>query len=91
MTQPWNRWVDFFYPYHGACYTNHMEEAMEQNLRLLIAIRERGMRQVDFAKEVGDHFTFVSRVINGWANLDDARKTKYAKALGKNVDEIFKG
>jgi hypothetical protein len=62
---------------------------MEQNLKLLTAIRERGMRQVDFAKVVGDHFTFVSRVVNGWINLDDRRKSKYAKTLGKDVEEIF--
>jgi len=62
---------------------------MEQNLKLLTAIRERGMRQMDFAKAVGDHFTFVSRVVNGWINLDDRRKAKYAKTLGKSVEEIF--
>lgn len=62
---------------------------MEQNLKLLIAIRERGMRQIDFARAVGDHFTFVSRVINGWTNLDDRRKGKYARALGKSVQELF--
>lgn len=62
---------------------------MQQNLRLLTAIRERGMRQVDFARSVGDHFTFVSRVVNGWINLDDRRKHKYAKTLGKSVQELF--
>lgn len=62
---------------------------MEQNLKLLTAIRERGMRQVDFAKAVGDHFTFVSRVINGWINLDEGRKVKYATTLGKSVQELF--
>ncbi|NQV01843.1 MAG: helix-turn-helix transcriptional regulator [Bacteroidia bacterium] len=62
---------------------------MEQNLKLLTAIRERGMRQVDFAKAVGDHFTFVSRVINGWINLDEGRKAKYAMTLGKPVQELF--
>ncbi|MFH1628476.1 MAG: helix-turn-helix transcriptional regulator [Pseudomonadota bacterium] len=62
---------------------------MQQNLNLLTAIRERGMRQVDFAKAVGDHFTFISRVVNGWVNLDENRKAKYAKVLGKPVQEIF--
>lgn len=62
---------------------------MKQNLRLLTAIRERGMRQVDFARIVGDHFTFVSRVINGWINLDDRRKARYAKTLGKSIQELF--
>ncbi len=64
---------------------------MQQNLKLLTAIRERGMRQVDFAHAVGDHFTFISRVINGWVNLDARRQAKYAKTLGKDVGEIFSG
>jgi hypothetical protein len=64
-------------------------QSMEQNLKLLTAIREQGMRQVDFAKAVGDHETFVSRVVNGWVNLDDRRKAKYSKVLGKSVQEIF--
>ncbi len=62
---------------------------MKQHLKLLMAIRESEMRQVDFARVVGDHFTFVSRVVNGWINLDDRRKAKYAKALGKSVGELF--
>jgi len=62
---------------------------MEQNLKLLTAIRERGMRQVDFAKAVGDHHTYISRVVNGWINLDSARKERYAKVLGKPVKELF--
>ena len=62
---------------------------MKQNLKLLVAIRELGMRQVDFAKAVGDHPTFVSRVMNGWVNLDDRRKVKYANKLGKSVKELF--
>ena len=62
---------------------------MEQNLKLLVAIRKRGMRQVDFARTVGDHFTFISRVVNGWVNLDDRRKAKYARTLGKSVQELF--
>ena len=62
---------------------------MQQNLQLLMAIRERGMRQVDFARAVGDHHTFVSRVVNGWVNLDEERKSKYAKILGKRVNDLF--
>ena len=62
---------------------------MKTNIKLLSAIRERGFRQVDFAKVVGDHHTFISRVINGWINLDDARKAKYARALGKKIKELF--
>ena len=63
---------------------------VKQNINLLSAIREKGMRQVDFAKAVGDHHTFISRVINGWVNLDEVRKAKYARALGKKSAELFK-
>lgn len=69
--------------------TRDQEVIMKQNLKLLTAIRQCGMRQNDFAKAVGDHFTFVSRVINGWINLDARRKAKYAKILGKEVDDLF--
>ena len=62
---------------------------MKTNTKLLVAIREKGMRQKDFAKAVGDHPTFISRVVNGWINLDDARKARYARALGKKTTELF--
>ena len=62
---------------------------MKQNLKFLTAIRERGMHKVDFAKAVRDQFTFVPRVINGGINLDEDRKSKYARALGKTVQELF--
>lgn len=64
---------------------------MKQNLKLLLAIRERKMRQSDFAKAVGDHFTLISRVVNGWVNLDEKRKAKYTKTLGKTVQELLWG
>lgn len=62
---------------------------MRKNLKLLLAIRSRGMRQKDFANAVGDHFTFISRVVNGWINLDEKRKAKYARVLGVPVGELF--
>lgn len=62
---------------------------IKKNVKLLAAIRERGFRQIDFAKVVGDHHTFVSRVINGWVNLDEPRKVKYARVLGKKSAELF--
>jgi DNA-binding XRE family transcriptional regulator len=64
---------------------------MKTNTKLLTAIREKGMRQKDFAKAIGDHPTFISRVINGWINLDEIRKLKYAKLLGCSVDDLFSG
>lgn len=62
---------------------------MQQNLKLLVAIREKDLRQQEFAKIVGDHFTYISGVINGRINLDERRKLKYAKALGKKVEDLF--
>jgi hypothetical protein len=49
------------------------------NLALLLATRRRGWRQGDFAKAVGDHPTFVSRVVNGWINLSQEQQQKYAE------------
>lgn len=60
------------------------------NLNLLVAIREKGLRQRDFCKLVGDDDAIVSRAINGSFNLDESRKIKYAKALGKRPEELFK-
>lgn len=62
---------------------------MKPRLNLLLAIREAGYRQIDFAKAVGDHETVVSRVVNGWLNLPEERKKKYAEVLGKTVEELF--
>ena len=62
---------------------------MHFNLKLWIAIKEKGLTQKEFAKLVGDHFTFVSRVVNGWINLDEKRKAKYAQVLGQKVDHLF--
>ena len=62
---------------------------LKTNVKLLSAIREKGFRQVDFAKAIGEHHTIVSRVINGWVNLSEAQKIKYAEALGKKTTELF--
>lgn len=57
---------------------------------LLRAIRENGMRQRDFAKQVGDSESFVSEVVNGLRNLDESRREKYARFLGVSQDELFR-
>ena len=64
---------------------------MNVNFELLRAIRERGLRQKDFAKMVGDHPSVVSRIVNGVWNADEPRKVRYAKALDRNPEELFKG
>jgi hypothetical protein len=70
-------------------FLSDKERSMKQRLRLLVAIREAGFRQIDFAKAVGDHETVVSRVVNGWLNLPEERKKKYAEVLCKSVEELF--
>ncbi len=62
---------------------------MTENLKLLMAIREKGLTQKQFAKLVGDPETSISRVVRGYFNLDDQRKRRYAEALGKRVADIF--
>ena len=60
------------------------------NFELLKAIREQGLRQKDLAKLVDDHESVVSRIVNGIWNPDKVRKIKYAKALGRKPEELFK-
>jgi transcriptional regulator with XRE-family HTH domain len=64
-----------------------MENYMRLNL--LFKIKKKGITQRQFARLVGDHETVVSRVINGWWNIDDKHKERYAKVLETDVDEIF--
>jgi transcriptional regulator with XRE-family HTH domain len=56
---------------------------------LVVALKERGLKQRDFARLVGDHETVVSRVINGIWNLDEERKIRYAKILKKKPEDLF--
>ena len=62
---------------------------MQENLKLLNAIRTKGLKQKDFARLVGDKDSMVSGVIRGWMNLDDERKIRYAKVLNCKIDELF--
>jgi transcriptional regulator with XRE-family HTH domain len=59
------------------------------NYKLLIAIKEKGLTQREFAKLVGDHESIVSRIVNGQWNADEMRKIKYAKILGLKQTQIF--
>ena len=62
---------------------------MKKNIKLLFAIISKDLKQRDFAGMVGDHFTTVSKVINGRLNLDKDHQKRYADALGLNVGDIF--
>ena len=59
------------------------------NFELLKAIKEAGMWQKDFARIVQDHPSIVSEIISGKRNPDEKRKVKYARVLGKKIDELF--
>lgn len=59
------------------------------NARLLCALKQRGLTQRAFAKAVGDHEVFISRVINGWINIDEDRKARYATVLGQKKEDLF--
>ena len=59
------------------------------NVRLVAAIKERGLTQLDFAKIVGDDPSVVSRIINGRWNADQMRKRKYSRALRMKPDDLF--
>lgn len=59
------------------------------NFELLRAIREKGLRQRDFAKLVGDDPSIVSRIVNGIWIPDEMRKITYARVLGKKPEELF--
>jgi transcriptional regulator with XRE-family HTH domain len=59
------------------------------NFELLRAIRENGLRQRDFARLVGEHESVISRIISGTWNIDQIRKIKFAKVLGKKPEDLF--
>jgi transcriptional regulator with XRE-family HTH domain len=61
------------------------------NFALLRAIKESGFTQRDFSTLVGDHESVVSRIVNGIWIPDPVRKLRYAKILGKKVENLFDG
>ncbi len=62
---------------------------MKQNLKLLNAIRQKGLRQYEFASIVGIDQYLLSRLIRGHVNLDPVRKLRIAKALKRRVSDLF--
>jgi transcriptional regulator with XRE-family HTH domain len=61
------------------------------NFNLLKALKEKNLTQRDLARIINEHESVVSRIINGIWNPDEARKIKYAKALGRKPEELFSG
>jgi transcriptional regulator with XRE-family HTH domain len=62
---------------------------MRQRINLLLAIREKELRQREFARIVGAHESVVSEVISGKRNLDLSKQVQWAKALDRKPEEIF--
>jgi len=60
------------------------------NYELFRAIKEMGLTQREFAQIVGEHESVVSRVVNGTWNADRKRQLRYAKALKRKPEELFK-
>jgi transcriptional regulator with XRE-family HTH domain len=54
------------------------------------AIYDKYFNQNEFAKVASAHFSTVSAVISGRLNPTDVQKEKWAKLLGKSVEELFK-
>ena len=59
------------------------------NFEFLRAIREIGLRQREFAQLAGEHESVISRIINGTWNIDQMRKIKFSKILGKKPEDLF--
>ena len=57
--------------------------------RVLVAIRERGIRQRDLARIVGISETIISRVVNGIYNPDEVLQARIAKVLKRKPEELF--
>jgi transcriptional regulator with XRE-family HTH domain len=60
------------------------------NFELFKAIREKGLRQKDFAQLVGENPAKVSMIVNKKWVPDEMTKIKWARALKKEAEELFK-
>ena len=58
-------------------------------LNLKVAIWQTYGTQKAFAAIVGDDEPTVSKVVQGRLNLSAAHAARYARALGKRVEELF--
>ena len=61
----------------------------KMDTRILLAIRERGIRQRDLARIIGISETIISRIVNGIYNPDEILKSRIAKALKRKPEELF--
>lgn len=61
----------------------------KRNLVLKAAIVEKTDRLYLFAQELGIHPAIITHVISGRWTHNSAQKQRWAKALGRPVDELF--
>ena len=59
------------------------------NYRLRVKIIERFHTQADFALELGENESLISRVIRGRRDIPDEKKRIWAKALKTEVQDVF--
>jgi plasmid maintenance system antidote protein VapI len=62
-----------------------------KNLKLRAKIVERFGLISDFAEEVGDDVSIVSKVINNRLKISTERAAKWSNLLGADVREMFDG
>jgi plasmid maintenance system antidote protein VapI len=59
------------------------------NLSLKLKILENFPTQADFAQSIGEHESFVSKIIRGRRELETNKQIKWAKALNSTPKELF--
>lgn len=62
---------------------------MAMNLKLWLAIRERGLRQYQLANISQVSETTISRILNGRTYPAEYVKIRIARALQKPINELF--
>lgn len=66
-----------------------MIDPNKYRFNFLRAMKGQNLTQRDFSRVVNENESIISRIVNGTWIPDEARKTRYAKALGKKVKELF--
>ena len=64
---------------------------MEKNLKLKMAIFQRGITQEKLAKQTGIPKAYISQVIHGRYIFDHEQQSKISEMLGVRIEEIFPG
>ena len=62
---------------------------IKTNIKLLVAIKERGLKQKDICQLLGVSAPLLSEVISGKRNLDEEFKNRLAQILNATASELF--